>query len=73
MNIHIHDIETGNQCRKHQDDGQTCHTFHDRIHIIGDNRLQKTLVYFNTTIRGNEVMIGKLRTIFQDTDYLDTE
>ena len=29
-------------------------------------RLQKTLVYFNTSIRGNEVMIGKLRTIFQD-------
>ena len=36
-------------------------------------RLQKTLVYFNTSIRGNEVMIGKLKTIFQDTDYLDTE
>lgn len=34
-------------------------------------RLQKTLVYFNTSIRGNEVMIGKLKTIFQDTDYLD--
>lgn len=36
-------------------------------------RLQKSLVYFNTSIRGNEVMIGKLRTIFQDTDYLDKE
>ena len=36
-------------------------------------RLQKTLVYFNTSIRGNEVMIGKLKTIFQDTDYLDKE
>ena len=36
-------------------------------------RLQKTLVYFNTSIRGNEVMIGKLRTIFQDTNYLDEE
>lgn len=36
-------------------------------------RLQKTLVYFNTSIRGNEVMIGKLKTIFQDTDYLDEE
>ena len=34
MNIHIHAIETGNQCRKHQDDGEACHTFHDRIHII---------------------------------------
>ena len=36
-------------------------------------RLQKTLVYFNTSLRGNEVMIGKLKTIFQDTDYLDEE
>lgn len=36
-------------------------------------RLQKSLVYFNTSIRGNEVMIGKLKTIFQDTDYLDEE
>ncbi len=36
-------------------------------------RLQKTLVYFDTSIRGNEVMIGKLKTIFQDTDYLDEE
>ena len=35
--------------------------------------LQKTLVYFNTSIRGNEVMIGKLKSIFQDTDYLDEE
>ena len=36
-------------------------------------KLQKTLVYFNTSIRGNEIMIGKLTTIFQDTDYLDKE
>lgn len=36
-------------------------------------RLQKTLVYFNTSIRGNEVMIGKMKTIFQDTDFLDEE
>lgn len=36
-------------------------------------KLQKTLVYFNTSIRGNEVMIGKLKSIFQDTDYLDEE
>lgn len=36
-------------------------------------RLQKTLVYFNTSLRGNEVMIGKLTSIFQDTDYLDKE
>ncbi len=32
-------------------------------------RLQKTLVYFNTSIRGNEVMVGKLQSIFQEKDY----
>ncbi len=36
-------------------------------------RLQKTMVYFNTSIRGNEVMIGKLKTIFQETNYWDSE
>lgn len=36
-------------------------------------KLQKTLVYFNTSIRGNEVMIGRLRNIFQATDSLDLE
>lgn len=36
-------------------------------------KLQKTLVYFNTSIRGNEIMIGKLTSIFQDTDFLDKE
>lgn len=36
-------------------------------------RLQKTLVFFNTSIRGNEVMIGKLRTIFQTSGFLDEE
>lgn len=36
-------------------------------------KLQKTLVYFDTSIRGNEVMIGRLRNIFQATDSLDLE
>jgi magnesium transporter len=36
-------------------------------------KLQKTLVYFNTSIRGNEVMITRLKTIFQSTDYLDND
>lgn len=31
--------------------------------------LQKSLVYFNTSIRGNEVMIGKLQNIFNEQDY----
>ena len=36
-------------------------------------RLQKTLVYFNTSIRGNEVMIEKLQAIFQSSGYLNRE
>ena len=32
-------------------------------------KLQKTLVYFNTSIRGNEAMIAKLQIIFQEKDY----
>nr|WP_320057239.1 magnesium transporter CorA family protein [uncultured Bacteroides sp.] len=36
-------------------------------------KLQKTLVYFNTSIRGNEVMIGRLKSIFQQPEYLDEE
>jgi magnesium transporter len=36
-------------------------------------RLQKTLVYFNTSIRGNEVMIGRLRNIFQDVSSVDMD
>lgn len=36
-------------------------------------KLQNTLVYFNTSIRGNQVMISRLKGIFQDTNYLDIE
>lgn len=35
-------------------------------------KLQRTLVYFDTSIRGNEVLIGRLKNIFQDSGYLDT-
>lgn len=31
--------------------------------------LQKTLVYFNTSIHGNEMMLNKLRSIFHEADY----
>lgn len=31
-------------------------------------KLQKTLVYFNTSIRGNEVMVGKLQSLFNSTN-----
>lgn len=36
-------------------------------------KLQKTLVYFNTSIRGNEVIVGKLQSIFQEKDYRNHE
>ncbi len=36
-------------------------------------KLQKTLVYFNTSIRGNEIMIGKMRAIFSETNFFDQE
>ena len=32
-------------------------------------KLEKSMVYFNTSIRGNEVMVGKLQSIFQEKDY----
>jgi magnesium transporter len=35
-------------------------------------KLQNTLVYFNTSIRGNQVMISRLKTVFQAKDF-DTE
>lgn len=36
-------------------------------------QLQKSLVYFNTSIRGNEVMLSKLQNIFQGPQYIDKE
>ena len=42
----------------------------DLLHLMN---LQKSLVYFNTSIRGNEVMIGKLQNIFNEQDYQNNE
>ena len=36
-------------------------------------KLEKSMVYFNTSIRGNEVMLSKLQSIFQDPMYMDKE
>lgn len=36
-------------------------------------KLEKSLVYFNTSIRGNEVMLTKLQSIFQEPMYMDKE
>lgn len=36
-------------------------------------KLEKSMVYFNTSIRGNEVMLTKLQSIFQGPVYVDKE
>ena len=36
-------------------------------------KLEKSMVYFNTSIRGNEVMLSKLQSIFQEPMYMDAE
>ncbi|MDH6535668.1 magnesium transporter CorA family protein [Parabacteroides sp. 52] len=36
-------------------------------------KLQKSLVYFNTSIRGNEMMFAKLQSIFQEPMYIDKD
>lgn len=35
--------------------------------------LEKSMVYFNTSIRGNEMMLTKLQSIFQEPIYMDKE
>ena len=36
-------------------------------------KLEKSMVFFNTSIRGNEVMLSKLQSIFQEPVYMDKE
>lgn len=36
-------------------------------------KLEKSMVYFNTSIRGNEVMLSKLQSIYQEPKYIDKE
>lgn len=36
-------------------------------------KLEKSMVYFNTSIRGNEVMLTRLQTIFQEPDFVDKD
>ena len=38
-----------------------------------EKALEKSMVYFNTSIRGNEVMLSKLQSIFQEPMYMDAE
>jgi len=41
--------------------------------VITLMKLQKSLVYFNTSIRGNEMMFLKLQSIFQEPTYIDKD
>lgn len=36
-------------------------------------KLEKSMVFFNTSIRGNEVMLSKLQNIFQEPEYIDKD
>lgn len=36
-------------------------------------KLEKSMVFFNTSIRGNEVMLSKLQNIFQEPEYIDRD
>ena len=36
-------------------------------------KLEKSMVFFNTSIRGNEVMLAKLQNIFQEPEYIDKD
>jgi len=42
----------------------------DLLHLMN---MEKSMVYFNTSIRGNEVMLAKLQNIFQGPKYIDKE
>ena len=42
----------------------------DLVHLM---KLEKSLVLFNTSIRGNEMMLSKLQVIFQEPAYMDKE
>ena len=37
MDVHIHSVEAGYQRRNHQSYGKAGHTFHDGIHVVGDD------------------------------------
>lgn len=41
--------------------------------VISLMKLQKSLVYFNTSIRGNEMMFAKLQSIFKEPMYIDRD
>lgn len=41
--------------------------------LIRMMKLQKSLVLFNTSLRGNEMMLSKLQSIFQEPEYIDKE
>ncbi len=61
INININNTEDGLERRLRNDD------------LLKLRNLQKSLVYFNTGIRGNEALITRLRTIYISSEMLDME
>lgn len=61
INISINNTEDGLERRLRNDD------------LLKLRNLQKSLVYFNTGIRGNEALISRLRTIYMNSDLFDME
>ena len=61
INISINNTEDGLERRLRNDD------------LLKLRNLQKSLVYFNTGIRGNEALISRLRTIYMNSEMFDME
>ena len=61
INISINNTEDGLERRLRNDD------------LLKLRNLQKSLVYFNTGIRGNEALISRLRTIHMNSEMFDME
>lgn len=61
INININNTEDGLERRLRNDD------------LLKLRNLQKSLVYFNTGIRGNEALISRLRTIYMNSELFDLE
>ena len=61
INISINNTEDGLERRLRNDD------------LLKLRNLQKSLVYFNTGIRGNEALISRLRTFYMYSDMFDME
>ena len=61
INIDINNAEDGLEQSMHNED------------LLRLRNLQKSLVYFNTSIRGNMTLLVRLRTLFQNSGLIDKD